>query len=316
PRLPNPPLQSQARCCQCSSTSSYSGPPHTGRSCSGLFRRGLADSSASSYATAQRPFLSFCAECNITPLPLSEHTLCLFAAFLANQGLQARTIQAYLSALRHFQISAGLPAPPLSSWPWLHYITRGIRRSQGSSHRVRLPITASIMRDLMIRWAQPGGGGLKNQLFQAVACTAFFGFFRMGELLPEKAGAPPPMLLSDLSTDSHSAPSIFQLLWRRSKTDPFGKEVKVTLSRSGKEICPVKTMSSYLTIWPRSKGPLFIWEDGNPLLKEQFVAGVRKALAEGGKNPDCFAGHSFRIGAVTTAAAAGVLAHIIKNLGR
>ncbi|XP_011409281.1 PREDICTED: uncharacterized protein LOC105316169, partial [Amphimedon queenslandica] len=65
----------------------------------GFFRKGLADSSASSYATAQRRFLSFCAECNITPLPLSEHTLCLFAAFLANQGLQARTIQAYLSAL-------------------------------------------------------------------------------------------------------------------------------------------------------------------------------------------------------------------------
>uniref|UniRef100_A0A1X7SJB1 Tyr recombinase domain-containing protein n=1 Tax=Amphimedon queenslandica TaxID=400682 RepID=A0A1X7SJB1_AMPQE len=58
------------------------------------------------------------------------------------------------------------------------------------------------------------------------------------------------------------------------------------------------------------------WEDGNPLLKEQFVAGVRKALAEVGKNPDCFAGHSFRIGAATTAAAAGVPAHIIKHLGR
>lgn len=147
---------------------------------------------------------------HISPLLLSEHTLCLFAASLANQGLQVRSIQAYLSALRHFQISAGLPAPPLSSWPWLHYVTRGIRRSQVSTHsRIRLSITASIMRDLINRWSQAGEDSFKSQLFQAVAGTAFFGFFRLGELLQERSGASPPLLLADISTDNHSSPFFF-----------------------------------------------------------------------------------------------------------
>ena len=125
----------------------------------------------------------------------------------------------------------------------------------------------------------PGGGGRAQE-----PVLLGFGFFRLGELLPEKTGAPPPMLLVDLSTDSHSAPSVFQLLVRHSITDPFGKGVRVSLRDSGKDICSVIASADYLRIRPGSAGSLFLWEDGKPLLK-QFVSGVQKALAEAGRNP-------------------------------
>ena len=84
--------------------------------------------------------------------PLTERSLCLFAAFLANQGLQASSIMAYLSAVRHLQISAGLPSPTTNSWPWPHYVSRGTKRSQNQPQRVRLPITTSILKQLHGVW--------------------------------------------------------------------------------------------------------------------------------------------------------------------
>ena len=152
----------------------------------GLFAEGLAGSTRSSYSTAQKRYLTFCSLFNLSPLPLSEHTLCLFAAFLANEGLQARTISAYLSGLRHFQISAGLPPPPHNAWPWLHYVTRGIKRTQEPTNRSRMPITIAVMNKLRAVWLPLNQvvHPFNNVLYWAAACTAFFGFLRLGEVFP------------------------------------------------------------------------------------------------------------------------------------
>ena len=50
-------------------------------------------------------------------------------------------------------------------------------------------------------------------------------------------------------------------------------------------------------------------------MREQFVSEVRKALMEIGYNCALYAGHSFRIGAATTAAQKAVQDSLIKTLG-
>ena len=109
----------------------------------------------------------------------------------------------------------------------------------------------------------PGGGGRAQEpALLGSSMHSLFGFFRLGELLPEKAGGPPPMLLADLSTDSHSAPSVFQLLVMRSKTDPSRKGVRVSIRDSEKDICPVIALADYLRICPWSERSIFMggWE--------------------------------------------------------
>ena len=152
-----------------------------------LYAKGIADSTRSAYSTAQRCYLAFC---GITPLPLSEHMLCLFATYLANQGLQARTISAYLSGLCYLQISSGLQAPAFSSWPWIHYVTRGIKRSQPPKDNVRLPITLSVLKKLKQVWLgeESEPTSYESRLLWAIACTAFFGFLRLGEVSLLSAG--------------------------------------------------------------------------------------------------------------------------------
>ena len=65
------------------------------------------------YASAQNRFLSFWGQHQFQHLhvPLSESTLCRFAALLEDQNASIRTIKVYPSWIHHLQISAGLPDP-------------------------------------------------------------------------------------------------------------------------------------------------------------------------------------------------------------
>ena len=100
--------------------------------------------------------MTFCQTTQLTPLPLSECTLCLFVAHLTQQSLQPSSICTYLSSLRHLQISAGLLNPFTPDvFPRLTYILRGIKRSAPSHPDKRLPITPEILRLIWQRWSSP-----------------------------------------------------------------------------------------------------------------------------------------------------------------
>ena len=59
-----------------------------------------------------------------------------------------------------------------------------------------------------------------------------------------------------------------------------------------------------------------MYQDGRPLSRVDLVAAVRQALAADGLDVSRFNGHSFRIGAATTAAQVGVPDSVIQSLGR
>ena len=63
---------------------------------------------------------------------------------------------------------------------------------------------------------------------------------------------------------------------------------------------------SFISIRGLSPGPLFIWEDGSQLTRAAMVKEIQSALASVDIDPTPYSGHSFRIGAATTAAAARI----------
>ena len=75
-------------------------------------------------------------------------------------------------------------------------------------------------------------------------------------------------------------------------------------------------MLAYLVVRGNKPGFLFQYEDGRLLTKPRFVEAIRTALAHIGLNPHHYAGHSFRIGAATTAGACGLNDSVIQMLGR
>ena len=63
-------------------------------------------------------------------------------------------------------------------------------------------------------------------------------------------------------------------------------------------------------------GPFFQQQDGKPLTKGSFVRQVKEVVTEAGLDAQLYSGHSFRIGAATSAARAGIQDSTIQALGR
>ncbi len=153
----------------------------------------------------------------------------------------------------------------------------------------------------------------------AACCIAIFGFLRCGELTCTSASTPVVLAVNtvnDISVNSRVNPSYIQVFLRSSKTDPFGVGVTLALGKTGHVICPVSAVLSYLAVRSSAPGPLFIFPDGSPLSRNKLMSAVRQALVDQGIDAARVSGHSFRIGAATTAAAAGLSDLMIKKLGR
>lgn len=262
--------------------------------------------------SARNRYLEFCRKANLKPLPLCQGTLCLFAAFLHQEGLAPKSVSLYLSAVRHMEVEATASSSPRSEWPFLQYVVK--RSSTAPGGTGQLPITREIMLWLKQSWCNPGDH--LHVLLWATACIAFFGFLRLGEVTAVPNG-PPPILMSGVAIDSHSKPTMIKLTLGRTKSDPFGTGTTVYLGKTGVQLCPVQAVLGYLAVRPPAQqGPLLVTRDGGPLSRECFVQHLKTALTALGVDHRRYSGHSFRIGAATSAAQAGIPDHLIKAMGR
>ena len=147
----------------------------------------------------------------------------------------------------------------------------------------------------------------------------FFGFLQCGEFtIPDVAIFKSSVHLSvdDIEFDSIESPSSLSVCIKASKTDPYRQGITIYLVKTDADICPVMAMADYLSIRGTSSGPLFHLQQGEPLRRKKLVEIMQGALAAKGYDTTQYCGHSFRIGAATTAAKNGLQDNVIKLLGR
>ena len=124
---------------------------------------------------------------------------------------------------------------------------------------------------------------------------------RAGELTLESDRSFDPwaqLCFADVAIDDPANPTILKV---RIKADPFRKGVDIYLGRTNKDLCPLEAILPYIAIWSDQQGFLFQFKNDRLLTKDRFVAKVRELLHQSGVDPKKYAGHSFRIGAATTA---------------
>lgn len=250
--------------------------------------------------------------------PATEATLLLFVSKLYQDGLAPGTIKSYLAAVRFGSIRRGLGNPQLHLMPQLEYALKGVKRLSTKGCRKRLPITPDILRKLKAVW-QRDPKARDCKMLWAASCLCFFAFLRSGEVVSPSTrcyDATTHLCFEDVRVNDRQFPSALQVTVKASKTDPFRQGVVLHVGASGDSLCPVAAVLDYMVARGGKAGPLFMWKDGRFLTREDFVAGLRVALKTAGLAADDYAGHSFRIGAATTAAQCGLQDALIKTLGR
>lgn len=284
------------------------------------YQAALTPSTHKTYKAAEKRYLTFCINFSLSPLPVSENILCYFAACLGQEGLAYSTIRTYLSGIRQIQLAAGYSDPAVDLMPRLRQVIKGVRvlaARSGKTPRPRLPITPSILHKLRAVWLEHPT--YNNIMLWAACTTTFFGFCRSGEITVESESKFDPQVhlcLSDLAVDNTLAPQVISITLKRSKTDQLMKGVKLVLGRTRNVLCPVSALLIYLAHRGNSPGPLFRWDNHQPLTKTKFVDHVREALVAANIPAHLYTGHSFRIGAATTAASVGIEDSTIQTLGR
>ena len=158
-------------------------------------------------------------------------------------------------------------------------------------NRMRVSLSASSNPEKVVIWA--------------VACSAFFGFFRLGELLPDSVNSFNPALglaWGDVALDNQAAPKMVQFHLKRSKCDQFGAGSDIVVGITGAELCPVTAILLYIELRGARPGAFFLDSSFRPVTKPWFIQRVRELLNSVGAPHLQFASHSFQIGAATTAA--------------
>ncbi len=162
----------------------------------------------------------------------------------------------------------------------------------------------------------------RTPLTSIISCFGLpfsFAFLRSGEItIPNLQSYDPSVHLnfSDIATDNLLPPETIQVKIKASKTDPFRHGMTIYIGRSNNSLCPISALLSYLTIRGNLPGILFHFQDNTPLTKPKFTSKFRDLLRQAGLDNSSYAGHSFRIGAATTAAAKGIEDSLIQTLGR
>ena len=120
--------------------------------------------------------------------------------------------------------------------------------------------------------------------------------------------------LCDIAVDVPLNLSCLQICIKASKTYPFWKGCNILIEPGSPPLCAVKAVASFLECRGNCPGPLFLFENDLPLSRSWLTDRLRAILLSAGL-PGDFSSLSFRIGAATSAARAGILDHLIQVLG-
>ena len=129
-----------------------------------------------------RAYLLFSLYFNFTPVPISEHVLCLYAQFLSCT-LTVGAIHNYLNWVRLFHLFHGTDNPHLSSFP-LRLTLLGLAKSSTHTPSQALAISVPVLHRVF-HVLQLG-----NTLEWVVYCATLFAFFllvNLSNILPTSA---------------------------------------------------------------------------------------------------------------------------------
>ena len=278
----------------------------------------FASNTQKTYQTGWRAFCQFRIlrlDCNFVATVQDVRE---FVAWLSLRQLAPGSIATYVSGVGFHHKINGLPDPTRDFL--VAKLMEGCRRDRPSRDN-RLPISVSVLSNLLLALPHICVSQFEVELFRAAMLSAFFGFMRIGEFATDSRTRFQESLLqfSDVQFCNIGTLAASVLIsFRFTKTDKTGSTQVIRLVQSRDQfLCRVRAFLVFAAGRPSgSFYSFFCHFDGSPLTRFQFNAVLKKALVFSGAGVSHFSAHSFRIGAASTAFGLGVPYSDIKDMGR
>ncbi len=299
----------------------------------------LSPSTRQVYASGVKCFKTFCSIYgylhDLVSLPVpTEKLFIAFIVYCAKRKFIAfSSIKLYLAGVRHAYIIRGLGDPLKDKsgheWDLFKLTLKGVRNVARGKSLHRLPITASILKDMCKVLSKGVFSPYLDLLMYSACLMAFFGFMRCGEFTCASTVFNPArhLALSDVRFHSiKEANSLFHVCiihLKFSKIDQEGQgtDIKLFANPSYMDLCPVTWMHKFLSarkcLGVDPSGPLFMLPDMSPLTRPIFLSYMQQILHIAGyENTESYTGHSFRAGSATSASAINMPDYMLCLLGR
>jgi len=284
---------------------------------SGLIGHVLAPSTHSTYQRALQCYKDFVTKFEFASksFPVNAEDIILFIAFCYSKGLASSTVTTYISALGYHHKIKNIQDPTQN------FVVKKCLQGYQNKKRaldIRLPITPSIMKQLIISLTHTRKSYFARVLFKSMYLLAFHCFLRIGEFTQSKGKNDHTLQVQSIKFDHKTSGSSSFELTMNSFKHSTGKPhiLYVESNKKDPEMCPVKALWHYFQVRKPTSGPLFSFMDGSAVSRAFFTEQLNLSLIWCGLDIKLYKGHSFRIGAASTAFANGVSEAKIKAMGR
>lgn len=281
-----------------------------------LLHNALATSSQLTYNKAVEHYRRFILERSPSRalFPASLNDILMFIAHCFSKNFAPATVTTYVSALGYFHRLRQMP--DVSGHFLINKSLTGYRNLLKRPD-IRLPITRNILWSLVQSLPRITLCHFTRTLFKAMFLVMFACFLRLGEVT---ATSSPPLIHRSHVSFKYKHPTGeligFDLTIKDYKHSHGSQKQFFVPAQHDSNTCPVYSLRSYLNLRKTSSGPLFAFMNDSPIPRSYFDRHLRLALTYLGFDPSKYKGHSFRIGAATTAAETGFSETQIQQMGR
>lgn len=256
-------------------------------------------------------------------LPLSQEKIIMFLTWLLQErSIKGTTAESYISGLRAIHQAQGLPVPMMRP-DIVKSILSGAKHQDSIEDRInpkskRLPMTLTALRVLKNELSSQNLNKIDIRMIWAVACLAFYGSLRMGELLTEKADEYDANFTC-MTEDIEIVQGTVQIRLKNPKEDKSGKDIIVDIFRNDKDCCPTRALEKWWSMKPPRavNKPAFRFADGGALSKRCFNKIIARCMNHHVPEGEGFySGHSFRAGIPSMLGEMGYSDEDIMSVGR
>lgn len=255
--------------------------------------RARADNTMRAYEGDWRRFVGFAQAAGVSALPAAPETVGLYLTHLAVEGRRTATVDRALAAIAFVHRREGFPFD--RAHPAIRDVLAGIHRELGRAPVKKRPVEDTLLRRLVDATAGERWVALRDR---ALLLVGWFSACRRSEIAAFQ--------VADVVFVEEGC----RITIRRSKTDQEGRGREIGLPYAGApELCPVRTLRSYLDALQLADGPLFrdvragVVRGG--LSPAAVRAIVQRLCRRAGVPAREYGAHSLRSGFITTAAKRG-----------